>query len=141
MAESPPIHAGKPALVPHPVIGGDALSFPLRPAPPSFWWIALRRFAHANSALSRPWDQPQDSRLIVECPQPDDLSTVIDAVNAVVAAANDAYARELEERGESAEHRRTEALAHEQAQAAIRHALDAHYAAEPTPVGATSDGA
>lgn len=128
MVDSAPFHAGKPTLTTHPVIGGDALSFPITPAPPSFWWIAMRRYAHTKAELSRPWDQQSDGRLVVECPRPSGLSAVIDAVDAAVAQANDDYARELELREDAVDERRAEGAKHDRDLAEIQQSLDELYA-------------
>ena len=95
MADEPTYRAGKPTLTTHPVIGGDALRFLITPAPPDRWWIALRRYATANQLLKRPWDEPRDSALTIQCPDSASLAGVLDAVNDVVDEANRDYAANL----------------------------------------------
>ena len=65
MTDEPETRAGKPTLTTHPVVGGDALRFPITPPPPGLWWIALRRHATANPTLKRPWDRPAENALLV----------------------------------------------------------------------------
>jgi hypothetical protein len=95
VADSPTFRAGKPSLTRHPVVGGDALRFPIAPSPPGQWWIALRRYATADPQLTRPWDEPKASSLTVECPDLANLDAVIDAVNQVIQRANHHYDHEL----------------------------------------------
>lgn len=95
MADASTFRAGKPSLTTHPVIGGEALRFPIAPSPPGQWWIALRRYATADHQLKRPWDEPRASSLTVECPDAANLDAVIDAVNQVIERANHHYAHEL----------------------------------------------
>ncbi len=88
--------AGRPTLTVHPVIGGDALCFPIVPKPSSrLWWIHLRAHLHPNPILKRPWDQEAESSLIVECPTAATLDSVIDAVNEAVRLSNLDYAEDL----------------------------------------------
>ena len=100
--------AGKPALTTHPVIGGDALRFPIAPSPPGQWWIALRRYATAEQMLKRPWDEPQTSSLLIECPDAASLDAVIDAVNHVIEHANYDYILEVKAGAEAQERFDTE---------------------------------
>jgi hypothetical protein len=95
MADSSTFRAGKPTLTTHPVIGGDALRFPIAPSPPGQWWIALRRYATADQQLTRPWEEPKESSLTVECPDAANLDAVIDAINQVIERANHDYANQL----------------------------------------------
>jgi hypothetical protein len=95
VADAPSFRAGKPRLTRHPVIGGDALRFPIAPSPPGQWWIALRKYATADELLTRPWDEPATSVLTIQCPDAEKLDAVIDAVNQVIERANHAYAHEL----------------------------------------------
>lgn len=95
MAEEPTYRAGKPTLTIHPVAGRDALRFPIAPPPPGEWWIALRRYATADPLLTRPWDEPANSALTIECPDSAALASVIDAVNGVIDQANRDYSDKL----------------------------------------------
>jgi hypothetical protein len=83
--------AGRPTLTTHPVVGGDALCFPITPRPPRLWWIHLRAHLHPNDVLKRPWDQEAESSLIVECPSLANLGAVIDAVDSAVRLCNRDY--------------------------------------------------
>ena len=97
-------HAEKPILTTHPVNGGDALVFAIRPPPPRWWWLAMRNHAGADPALIRPWDQQHESRIAVICPSLEKVTEVIDAMNAAVDETNNDYDRELERRRETSEH-------------------------------------
>jgi hypothetical protein len=88
-------NAERPTLTTHPVIGGDALCFPITPPPPRLWWIHLRAHLHANRALKRPWDQEAQGSLIVECPSAAHLGAVIDAVDSAVQLSNRDYGEDL----------------------------------------------
>jgi hypothetical protein len=98
--------ANKPTLTTHPVNGGDALLFTITPSPPQWWWRAMRRHATADPTLMRPWDQEHESRIAVVCPPLDELTVVIDAVDAAVEAANRDYEAELMLQRESADRSR-----------------------------------
>jgi hypothetical protein len=87
--------AGRPTLTTHPVVGGDALCFPITPRPPRLWWIHLRAHLHPNAVLKRPWDQEAESSLIVECPTVANLGAVIDAVNSAVQLGNRDYDEDM----------------------------------------------
>jgi hypothetical protein len=91
VADTSTFRAGKPTLTTHPVVGGDALRFPIAPSPPGLWWIALRKHATADRQLTRPWDEPKESSLTVECPDAASLNAVIDAVEQVIERANHDY--------------------------------------------------
>jgi hypothetical protein len=95
MADEPTYRAGKPTLTVHPVIGRDALRFPIEPTPPAAWWIGLRRYATADQLLTRPWDEPAHNTLTIECPDAASLATVIEAVDHVIDKANRDYADQL----------------------------------------------
>ena len=45
--------AGRPTLTNHPVIGGDALCFPIVPKPPRLWWIHFRSHLHPNPVIRK----------------------------------------------------------------------------------------
>ncbi len=104
MATQVRFHAEKPILTTHPVNGGDALVFAIRPPPPRWWWLAMRNHAGADPVLIRPWDQRHESRIAVICPSLEKVTEVIDAINAAVAETNNDYDRELERRRETSEH-------------------------------------
>ena len=87
-------HAEKPILTTHPVNGGDALVFPIRPPPPRWWWLAMRNHAGADPVLIRPWDQQRENRIAVLCPSLDKVTEVMDAINAAVDETNNDYDRE-----------------------------------------------
>jgi len=87
--------AGRPTLTNHPVIGGDALCFPIVPKPPRLWWIHFRSHLHPNPVIKRPWDQEAESSLIVECPSAATLESVLDAVDDAVRLSNLDYAEDL----------------------------------------------
>jgi len=95
MADELTYRARKPTLGVHPVIGRDALRFPIEPPPPAGWWIGLRRYATADQRLTRPWDEPAHNTLTIDCPDAASLATVIDAVNGVIDKANRDYADQL----------------------------------------------
>ena len=97
-------HAEKPILTTHPVNGGDALVFAIRPPPPRWWWLAMRNRTGADPALIRPWDQQRESCIAVICPSLENVTEVIDAINAAVDETNNDYDREFERRRESSEH-------------------------------------
>lgn len=127
MADESTFHAGKPAFTTHPVIGGDALRFPIEPSPPGLWWIALRKYATADDLLVRPWDEPKQSSLTVECPDAAALDAVIDAVNRVIERANDDYARALSAGVEAKERFDVETERRRDEREAIVRAIDARY--------------
>jgi hypothetical protein len=87
--------AGRPTVTTHPVMGGDALCFPISPAPPRLWWVHLRAHLHPNVALKRPWDQEAESSLFVECPTAANLDAVIDAVDSAVQLATRDYDQDM----------------------------------------------
>ena len=128
----PTFHAEKPILTTHPVVGGDALSFPITPSPPLSWWIEMRGHAHQNPILVRPWDERKDSRFVVECPAVDDLDAVIDAIDQAVAQANGDYQHEVEVGDAEAAASAAEASHRDQLRDELRAAIDARYAAQPT---------
>ena len=100
--------AGRPTLTTHPVIGGDALCFPITPVPPRLWWIHLRAHLHSNGVLKRPWDQEAQSSLIVESPTAANLGAVIDAVNSAVEVSNRDYDEDLALAGSAQEQRQAD---------------------------------
>lgn len=127
MVDEPTFHASKPAFTTHPVIGGDALRFPIEPSPPGLWWIALRKYATADHLLVRPWDAPKQSSLTVECPDAATLDAVIDAVNQVIERANDDYARALSVGLEAKERLEAETERRRDEREAILRAIDMRY--------------
>jgi hypothetical protein len=114
-------------LTTHPVNGGDALMFTIAPAPPQWWWRAMRHHASANPVLARPWDQEHESRIAVECPSREDLVAVIDAIDAAVEASNRDYERELELERESAAQVETDEAERERYLSDIQRAIDERY--------------
>ncbi len=133
---TPAFRAGKPTLTTHPVAGGDALMFPIVPSPPEWWWRVLRHHLADDTALTRPWDQQQDSRIAVVCPSLERLGEVIDAINAAVDASNRDYERELALESEAAAQLRTAEAERERHLSDIQHALDRRYPNVPVPVTA-----
>ena len=131
MTTQGPFRAEKPTLTTHPVAGGDALIFPITPPPPQWWWRALRHHMGADPTLTRPWDQEQDCRIAVVCPDMDKLGDVIDAIDAAVEASNRDYEHELALERDSADHLRTAEAERERHLAEIQRALDARYAKTP----------
>jgi hypothetical protein len=121
--------AGRPTLTMHPVIGGDALSFPITPAPPRLWWIHLRAHLHANDVLKRPWDQEAQSSLIVECPSAANLDAVIDAVNTAVQLSNRDYAEDLALAGSAQEQQRVDDERHVREREELETAIAKRYPA------------
>ena len=127
MTHQSSFHAEKPRIATHPVNGGDALLFSIRPSPPQWWWRALRARAGANQALLRPWDKPHQSLIAVVCPTLDDLTAVIDAMNDCVAQANDDYRRELQLQHDSAEQRKTDEVNRNTYLQHLQSAIDERY--------------
>jgi hypothetical protein len=132
VADSPTFRAGKPSLTTHPVIGGDALRFSIAPSPPGRWWIALRRYATADQQLTRPWDEPKDSFLTIECPDAATLDAVIDAVNHVIERANQDYAHELASGVEEQERFDAESTRRQHEREDILRAINDRYSDDPS---------
>jgi hypothetical protein len=131
---APTFHAEKPTLITHPVVGGDALSFPISPTPPLSWWIELRTHAHANPVLVRPWDERKDDAFIVESPTPSNLNAVIDAVDAAVAHANADYQHDGDLREAEAVASNAEEVERDHARQSLQTAIDRRY--DPQMTGA-----
>jgi hypothetical protein len=127
---STPFRAGKPTLTSHPVIGGDALRFPIAPTPPGLWWIALRGHITANPALKRPWDEQSESALVVECPNLTDLDAVIHAVDDAIERSNRDYADQLTASAGEQERLDAETARRQRERESILSAIDQHYAAD-----------
>jgi hypothetical protein len=127
-------HAEKPTVTTHPVNGGDALMFTITPPPPQWWWRAMRHHAGANPALVRPWDQEHEGRIAVVCPSLENLTEVIDAVNAAVAQSNTDYEHELALQRASASQLKTDEAERDQYLSDIRDAIDARYQDHTTAV-------
>jgi hypothetical protein len=119
--------AGRPTLTVHPVIGGDALSFPITPAPPRLWWIHLRAHLHSNGVLKRPWDQEAQSALIVECPSAANLGAVIDAVDSAVEFSNRDYNEDVALAGSVQEQQRADDERHARERAELEAAIAERY--------------
>jgi len=132
---NPAFRANKPTLTTHPVNGGDALLFTITPSPPQWWWRAIRRHATADPTLMRPWDQEHESRIAVVCPPLDELTVVIDAVDAAVDAANRDYEAELMLQRESADRLETDEAERDRYHSDIRRAIDARYDRARVAVG------
>jgi hypothetical protein len=121
--------AGKPTLTTHPVIGGDALSFPITPPPPRLWWIHLRAHLHSHGVLKRPWDQEAQSSLIVESPNAANLGAVIDAVESAVELSNRDYNEDLALAGSAQEQQRADDERHARERAELEAAIAKRYPA------------
>jgi hypothetical protein len=120
-------HAEKPTLTTHPVNGGDALMFMITPPPPQWWWRAMRHHAGASPALIRPWDQEHEGRIAVVSPSLENLTAVIDAINAAVAQSNTDYEHGLALQRDSAKRLKTEEAKRHQYLSDIRDAIDQRY--------------
>lgn len=127
MTPRPLFHAEKPILTTHPVNGGDALVFAIRPPPPRSWWRVMRNHAGANPLLIRPWDQQHEGRIAVVCPSLEKVTEVIDAINAAVHETNNDYERELERRRESSEQLKTVEAEHDRYLSDVRRAIAERY--------------
>ena len=121
----------KPALTTHPAGGGDALVFPITPAPPRWWWRTMRTHAGANPALIRPWDQERESRIAVACPSLDKVTDIIDAIEAAVLETNRDYERELDCRRDASERLKTVEDERNRYLSDVRNTIDERYPTRP----------
>ena len=71
--------------------------------------------------------------MVVVCPDLENLTAVIDAIDSSVAQANEDYRRELELQSESAERLRTDLADRDRHLHEIQHAIDERYDGEPQP--------
>jgi hypothetical protein len=134
-------HAEKPTLMTHPAGGGDALVFPIAPAPPRWWWRSMRDHAGADPALIRPWDQERESRIAVLCPSLDKVAQVIDAIETAVRETNQDYQRELDRRRSASEGLKTVEAERARYLSDVRQEIDEHYPSRmPMPTTANGNG-
>jgi hypothetical protein len=141
MTMQAPFRAEKPLLTTHPAGGGDALVFPIAPSPPRWWWRSMRNHAGADPALIRPWDQAHEGRIAVICPGLDNVTEVIDAIDAAVRQTNQDYERELDRRRGASERLKTVEAERARYLSDVRHAIDERYPSRlPVPDGVHGNG-